>query len=98
MIGMKLIDHMMADHDGRCHWCDRKVKLRVVRQGEPTPVDNATVDHVYPRRDKRRAAMAFNRLAINHVLACYSCNNRRGNAFYDDFLKVMRPEWRKAVA
>jgi hypothetical protein len=33
---------------------------------------------------------------IAHVAACMRCNQKRGDLSYDEFLIIMRPEWRQA--
>jgi hypothetical protein len=77
-------------HGGLCHWCDRRTNF----DGSPKAGLHATVDHVYPRGDVRRSHAPGDRLRIYTVLACRTCNAKRGNLSYDEFLLLMRPEWR----
>lgn len=87
---------LMQQCNGRCHWCDKPVHIVMRKKGDGLPHDGATVDHVYPRNDPRRQEFAFQKSVITLVLSCYRCNTTRGDTPYDDFLKVMRPEWAHA--
>lgn len=58
-----------------CHWCGIKTELNVP---DGTP-NQATIDHLYPRGDSRRGSgpgLDPEKL----VLACFQCNNNRGNS------------------
>jgi len=75
-------------HDCHCYWCGKLTRL----VGKVSDHDFATIDHVYPKTDANRHKVGKERL--EHVLACRSCNQKRGNMPHDVFLVIMRPEWR----
>lgn len=63
-----------------CFWCNKKVRddypyfIENIKKGTKYPHDMATIDHLFPRP-------IFNKRVINgtpKVLACYSCNHKRG--------------------
>lgn len=86
---------LFVEQGGRCHWCERPVRLEIT--GTPLPDDIGTLDHVYAKGDPRRDNHALRpHNAIAEILACHACNNERGNMLYDDFLKLKRVEWRTA--
>jgi hypothetical protein len=73
--------------DRRCHWCGRLTRLIVPGNHEKLPDDMATVDHLYSRLDENRHNLkrgiirkdkSGNIVLVRRVLACYSCNQRRG--------------------
>lgn len=60
--------------DGRqCQHCNRRVRIVKLKAGERQPKDMATEDHVIPR-----SAGGSDDLA-NLLLACFPCNNDRGD-------------------
>lgn len=83
---------MLEEQQGRCHWCDAPLTLNHhgVRGHR-----FATVDHIFPKGDPRRATLYQQQLVVTRVLACLKCNTSRGSMPYDDFLKLKRPEWRE---
>ena len=94
---MTTIDRLMQEGEGRCHWCGVPVILRRPDGNMPKKAEKATIDHVYPRGDPRRAYVLNDRTRIYTVLSCFTCNNNRGNLPYTAFLLIMRPEWREFV-
>lgn len=92
------MDRLFREQDGKCHWCSRQTQRAPLKKGRPTPGNQATIDHVYLRDDARRHGDAGNPLTICHVLACYNCNNERGDKPYNLFLMLKKPEWREAIA
>lgn len=85
----------LALQHGLCHWCDKPLVVEPGRKGKPRN-NIATDDHVFPRKDPRRYQLANSTVVITKVIACFACNNERGNMSYDEFLKLKRPEWRNA--
>lgn len=61
--------------DPHCRWCGREVIFYVLQDGEKTPKNYATIDHLYDKMDPRR----YNLYPDNEhlVLACYDCNQKR---------------------
>lgn len=74
-----------------CHWCGIETVLPEVwkkkNKGGRLPPNLATIDHMRQRGDPSRRGDEYGR-RIN-VLACYSCNNKRGA----EFIKSQSSEW-----
>lgn len=68
---------LIASDGLRCHWCGEKVKRGVQR------ADGATLDHLKPRSHG-----GSNELS-NLVIACKSCNERRGTTPPEAFRRYM---------
>lgn len=64
---------LFYDQKGLCHWCKKQMSLQ--KQHPPRP-DYATFEHLLPR------SMGGKSGYHNVVLACHSCNARRGNSPY----------------
>lgn len=95
---MTSISRLMLEGEGRCHWCGKPVvEWKDKHQKKPADSIRATIDHVYPRGEPLRHYPPANPMLIQKVLACHSCNQRRGNMPYTAFLLIMRPEWRQFV-
>lgn len=78
----------IAKRDGgpTCVWCSRQLSLT---KGVPNTPSATTVDHIIPHSICRRN----DRDVL--VLACYRCNNRRGDMDAIDFLRFCkRMGWR----
>lgn len=70
-------------HEGKCFWCGCDTRFNGKRSG-----DFATVDHFFTRADKRRfMGVGFPRAL--KVLACYSCNHRRGGTSPEEFALIV---------
>jgi hypothetical protein len=70
-----------------CHWCG-VLTVMVTRTPKMKPKipfgpNEATLDHLYPMRDPRRASIKDKR---NTVLACNRCNQRRNDEARPDRL------------
>lgn len=67
---------LFMEQDPHCFWCGIEVREYILRRGQHSPHDLATVDHLFDRLepDKRYRNWESN---INKVLACYSCNHQR---------------------
>lgn len=68
-----LREELMRRHDMVCYWCGRTTVFWKKQSYIPTPENFATIDHLYSRLDARRAEYPF-----FFVLACWTCNHRRG--------------------
>lgn len=81
----KLRAAMMLEQSGLCFYCDR---LMAIYHGDPkpTPDDAATFDHIIPMSVDPN----LKRSRGNLVLACYECNNQRGDMAADAFLIMKR--------
>jgi hypothetical protein len=91
------LDMLILRDNSQCHWCGKDVKKYTLKHGQAHPHNMATVDHVYPKNDPRRAERASDPAFINHILSCHTCNMRRGNLPYSVFLVLVRVEWRDAL-
>lgn len=68
------------ERDGRrCRHCERPVRIVKLKDGERQPKDMATEDHKVPRCDGGGDELT------NLLLACFDCNNRRGNQSLETF-------------
>ena len=74
------------ENDPRCHWCEKiTVNPYRLRDGGETydegrgnaPHNLATVDHVYPRIDRKLKIIKRLNQRNPLVLACFECNQRR---------------------
>ena len=74
-----LLDRLWkTTHHKVCHYCDRDV-FRYGRSVPEQPDDQATADHVVPRSDGGTDDLS------NLVLACWTCNSRKGTTDYELF-------------
>jgi hypothetical protein len=78
--------------EGLCHWCQQPMVMHAKTKRERLRL--CTRDHVYVTGDTRRYQYVPGHIA--HVAACMRCNQKRGDLSYDEFLIIMRPEWRQA--
>lgn len=60
----------------RCYWCQTPTILYEPKQGEKTPDNMATIDHLFDRFHPERKTPNHKKL-IKRVLACHRCNNKR---------------------
>jgi 5-methylcytosine-specific restriction endonuclease McrA len=83
-----LLLRLHARENGRCFYCDRHVNLHTVETCSTRWPDPraATLDHVMPR------AAGGGNTFDNMVLACFECNNRRGDMSAFDFLAGLQQE------
>lgn len=72
----RAIRERLHARDPRCHWCRRLTRL-VQQSGGTLPDDAATVDHFRARPDPLRQKPPKGE--PTHVLACASCNSKRGD-------------------
>lgn len=75
--GRALFETVFRRDGGRCTWCGRPVQRVRVHRGLPT--DAATLDHLTPRAHGGPLS------PDNLVLACFACNNARGDMPAEDF-------------
>jgi len=65
-----LLRKALVEAIGVCYWCDIPVK-EYNQDGQGLPDDAATIDHLYPRQDRRKYQIT------EKVLACNKCNQER---------------------
>ena len=64
----------LMERDGRrCQHCTRRVRIVKLKSGQRQPKDQATEDHITPKCEGGTDEMS------NLLLACFDCNNTRGN-------------------
>lgn len=83
-----LLIRLHGREGGRCFYCDKHVNLHTIGSCStrwPDP-NAATLDHFIPR--SRGGRNSFD----NMVLACFSCNNARGDMSALDFLAHLQQE------
>lgn len=74
---------LWVEQDGKCHYCDSETILP--KQGTKIPSKLlATLDHIITQAEGGTDSLR------NMVIACASCNNKRGDLPYDYFLHLMR--------
>jgi 5-methylcytosine-specific restriction endonuclease McrA len=73
----------MASPHLRTHWSRQKGVCRYCKR--PVPFEDATIDHVVPR--SRGGATKG-----NIVMACWQCNNRKGDMPADQFVAMLHNE------
>ncbi len=67
--------------DPRCHWCRELTTIEPARVPQPLPPHRATLDHLYPKRIRSQPPKGVTDIGAA-VLACYSCNTTRGDAYW----------------
>lgn len=72
---------LIEAHGPHCHYCKRKVRLRVY--GQDRRADDASLDHKIPK------SKGGTNDDDNLILSCSECNNAKGDRSYEDF--VARP-------
>lgn len=72
-------ERLFAEQNGLCYYCQNPMRLVHGANGEP---DLATLDHVVPL-----SAGGPRGPTLNTVVACYQCNNERGNRSSRKFLR-----------
>ncbi len=73
----------LMERDGRrCQHCGRGVRVVKLKSGQRQPKDQATEDHIKPKCDGGTDDMS------NLLLACFDCNNTRGNMPLDAFRAI----------
>jgi hypothetical protein len=66
----------------RCYWCLCPIEWHTHVPGVPTPANAATVDHVYPVWHAKRREFKNKGMPSPFVMACHSCNNKRGGTSF----------------
>src|SRR5260370_34398570 len=72
----------LFDKDPKCYWCKRQTLLTNRRGPE-----QATIDHLFSRIDKRRETDQ------SKVLACYNCNHTRALQELEFMKKIYRENY-----
>jgi thymidylate synthase (FAD) len=67
-----LLDKLYGNQNGKCYWC-RVALCTETRDNDKIKDNTATFDHKVPK------ASGGSEKESNIVLACYKCNNQRGN-------------------
>lgn len=75
----KLREDLLRDQDGKCYYCGHKVVYESGIEAVNLPDNFATLDHIVPKAK-------HNTLVANSVVACYRCNNIRGDKDAGEFL------------
>ena len=70
---------LMKEQRGKCYYCGSRVFCEPAATAECIPPNYATLDHIIPR--SKGAG-----LADNAVVACFRCNNERGDRDAREFL------------
>jgi hypothetical protein len=84
---MKL--QVWADQGERCYWCLCLIIFHTHVPGEPIPDNAATVDHVYPAWHPKRIAFKNKGMPSPFVMACHSCNNKRGGISFKKYHELI---------
>jgi len=84
---MKAKKDLFEKQHGRCFWCGKEMAFVERKEGDKTPFppNMVTQDHVFPRGTKVRHNGSLSNSPTPVVLACYECNNRRGNMRFARF-------------
>lgn len=61
--------------DPHCCWCQRVTRIWVSVEGERTPDDAATIDHILPRPERGYGK------GCEMYLSCHRCNARRDREY-----------------
>jgi hypothetical protein len=91
---------LFAKQFGLCHWCGCEMQIHAADDAPP-PVNTATLEHLFPRNDLRRALYTGHPDVVTKVAACHECNNLRGDMAYEEFAALRRgrgalpdmPQW-----
>lgn len=67
----KVVKNLLIEKYKVCYFCEKSVKLYEPIDGLPIPNDAATIDHLYPRPERKRYELTLK------VLACNRCNRER---------------------
>jgi 5-methylcytosine-specific restriction endonuclease McrA len=70
---------LMVRDNGKCQHCRRGVRVLKLRGGQQQPADMATEDHVIQK------CLGGSDDLLNLLLACFRCNNRRGDMTVEAF-------------
>lgn len=77
---LKIKQKVLEEQNGLCYWCGRKLIFTGRSYGHnPLPDNYATVDHIFPYGDPIRKLYKKNNTPSPFVVACPSCNLKRGN-------------------
>lgn len=80
---------LFVAHGGRCFWCGRATRLYPGSlKGRRQPRDMATRDHLEPRTSIRRGDYE----GVRSVLACFACNQSRGDMNADAWARKIATE------
>lgn len=77
------------DQDQRCYWCGCPIVFHNHVPGQPIPDDSATVDHVYPAWHPKRKEFKHTGKPSPFVMACHSCNNKRGGTSFRKYHELI---------
>lgn len=73
----------------RCYWCGCPIEFYTHVPGIPTPANAATVDHVYPAWHPMRQRYKNKGMPSPFVMACHSCNNKRGGTSFAKYHELI---------
>jgi hypothetical protein len=77
------------EEDAHCIYCGIEVKEYNTPPHQKIPLNQATIDHIYEKYDKRRYEVFG---LHNKVLACWKCNFDRGNEKYKNLPVELRKQ------
>lgn len=80
---------MWHDQRGRCYWCGCQIVFHTHVPGQPIPDDAATVDHIYPAWHPKRREFKNQGRPSPFVMACHSCNNKRGGTSFRKYHELI---------
>lgn len=93
---------MYLAQGGRCHYCNCMMRYyATVKRHTQTPRDLATWEHITPvRRDNKTGKTRpdtpkYLTNPSNLVLACWECNNARGDMPLPDFIALLREQGKR---
>jgi hypothetical protein len=66
--------------DGLCYWCGCQTIQVEMKPRQRQPGNLATLDHLRDRTNPKRREDAQGQNDVRYVMACFDCNNGRGNA------------------
>lgn len=76
---------MWMEQNKKCYWCGRQIEFHTHVDGVPIPANAVTVDHIYPVNHPVRQGYKKRGESSPFVIACFACNNNRGNMPFDEY-------------
>jgi 5-methylcytosine-specific restriction endonuclease McrA len=81
----------------RCYWCSCETFFHEHVEGQPTPENAVTVDHVYPAKHARRLEARNSGKPSPFVIACWACNNKRGGTTFRKYHEVIGKTYKDPI-
>lgn len=90
---MRLLrNHLWVKQERRCYYCERLTRLISINEGESSPPDMATLDHIIPKSQSKGVPYTG-----NVAVACYKCNIRKSNMTEEHFRELLKLEREAAI-